>query len=269
MEQTLSHTIAQRRKSLGYTQKELADKLYVSDKTVSKWETGRGLPDISNLLNLARVLEVSLESLLENGANNTMEETVIETTLAYAQAVQTQDRTKWRHILTLGLTIGAIAIMALCVIIDLILTGALTWSPFPMLGITAATLISLTAINVKKHKLIIIMGVSIAVAFLTVFLLALKTDLAWYLPIGLPMSLVALITTVIAYFIITRLKNPFAKTSVFLLYGLACQLLVNGYFISQSLREPLGAMDLISPVILAILILVFGSLSIYTKRKDA
>lgn len=39
--------IAQERKAQNLTQSELAQKLYVSEKTVSKWENGRGLPDTS------------------------------------------------------------------------------------------------------------------------------------------------------------------------------------------------------------------------------
>lgn len=45
-------------------QKELAEMLGVSDKTISKWETGRGLPDISLLEPLAGALGVSLTELL-------------------------------------------------------------------------------------------------------------------------------------------------------------------------------------------------------------
>lgn len=46
------------------TQSQLAEKLCISDKTVSKWETGKGLPDISLLEPLAQVLGVSLPELL-------------------------------------------------------------------------------------------------------------------------------------------------------------------------------------------------------------
>lgn len=56
--------IAVRRRELGYTQKELADKLHVSDKAVSRWETGKGFPEISILEDLSRVLELSLDEIL-------------------------------------------------------------------------------------------------------------------------------------------------------------------------------------------------------------
>lgn len=57
--------LAQQRKAKGYTQKELADKLYVSDKAVSKWERALSMPDISLLMPLAEILEVSVTELLE------------------------------------------------------------------------------------------------------------------------------------------------------------------------------------------------------------
>ena len=52
------------REKRGLTQKELAEKLSVSDKAVSKWETGRGLPDITLLEPLAKTLGVSVTELL-------------------------------------------------------------------------------------------------------------------------------------------------------------------------------------------------------------
>ena len=56
--------IAQLRKEKNLTQKELADKLGISDKTVSKWETGNGMPDVSLLQPLCKELSVNLNELL-------------------------------------------------------------------------------------------------------------------------------------------------------------------------------------------------------------
>lgn len=58
------NTIKTLREKKGLTQKQLADMLIVSDKTVSKWETGKGLPDISLIERLAKALGVSLAELL-------------------------------------------------------------------------------------------------------------------------------------------------------------------------------------------------------------
>lgn len=56
--------VAARRKELGLTQQELADKLFLSNKAVSKWETGQSLPDIGLLEPLAQCLGVSVAELL-------------------------------------------------------------------------------------------------------------------------------------------------------------------------------------------------------------
>ena len=59
-----NETIRALRERKALTQKQLAEKLCISDKTISKWETGKGLPDISLLGDLARVLGVSLTELM-------------------------------------------------------------------------------------------------------------------------------------------------------------------------------------------------------------
>lgn len=59
-----NETIRSLREAAGLTQKQLAEKLGVTDKAVSKWETGRGLPDITLLEPLATALGVSVAELL-------------------------------------------------------------------------------------------------------------------------------------------------------------------------------------------------------------
>lgn len=52
------------RKEKGLTQKQLADELGVSDKTISKWENGRGMPDTSLMVDLCSVLGININELL-------------------------------------------------------------------------------------------------------------------------------------------------------------------------------------------------------------
>ena len=59
-----SKTIKELREAKKLTQRQLADALHVSDKCISKWETGRGLPDISILSELAQALGVSMAELM-------------------------------------------------------------------------------------------------------------------------------------------------------------------------------------------------------------
>ena len=57
--------IAELRKEKGMTQEQLGDRLGVNSRSVSRWENGHGMPDISLLLELADVLGVTVQELLE------------------------------------------------------------------------------------------------------------------------------------------------------------------------------------------------------------
>ena len=56
--------IADTRKEKNLTQRQLADALSISDKTVSKWECGKGLPEVSLMLPLCGILEITVNDLL-------------------------------------------------------------------------------------------------------------------------------------------------------------------------------------------------------------
>ena len=56
--------IAATRKENGLTQRQLAQRLSISDKTVSKWECGKGLPEVSLLLPLCGQLHITVNDLL-------------------------------------------------------------------------------------------------------------------------------------------------------------------------------------------------------------
>lgn len=56
--------IATERKAKKLTQTKLAEKLFISEKTISKWENGNGIPDTNTLPKLCEIFEVSLNELL-------------------------------------------------------------------------------------------------------------------------------------------------------------------------------------------------------------
>lgn len=61
---TLGNFISQLRKSYGMTQRDLADRLNVSDKTVSRWERDEGVPDLSLIPLMADLFGVTCDELL-------------------------------------------------------------------------------------------------------------------------------------------------------------------------------------------------------------
>ena len=64
MENKTGAFIAQLRKENKLTQKELAKKINVTDKAISRWETGKGFPEVSLLIPLSNALDISVNELL-------------------------------------------------------------------------------------------------------------------------------------------------------------------------------------------------------------
>lgn len=91
--------VAQLRKEQNLTQKELAERLHVTDKAVSKWETGKGFPDLKLLEPLAQVLNVSLVELLQGERTPSPTLTKEEAGQAAVQAMeQSQKNTARRYL---------------------------------------------------------------------------------------------------------------------------------------------------------------------------
>lgn len=82
------------RKEKGLTQEELAEKLGVSGRTISRWETGFNMPDISLLVEIAEFFDVSIPEIIkgERKSENMNEEVkeVAETMSDYAKAEKEQ-----------------------------------------------------------------------------------------------------------------------------------------------------------------------------------
>ena len=103
--------ISERRRAQGLTQAELAERLGITDRAVSKWETGRSLPDSSIMLDLCRLLSISVTDLLcgevvsmEN-YNKELEKQFIE--------LKKQKEEADRNLLRMEIVIGVISVAIL------------------------------------------------------------------------------------------------------------------------------------------------------------
>ena len=83
----ISNFIKEKRKELGITQEELAEKLFVTEKAISRWETGRGTPDISLLIPLSEELKVDVSELL-NGEENKNSKNEVEQLIKYKEITE-------------------------------------------------------------------------------------------------------------------------------------------------------------------------------------
>ena len=170
------------RKAAGLTQAELAEKINYSDKSVSKWESGNGIPDVYILLQLAELFGVTLNDL------------VGETT-----PVQVRRKTGGLHLLIMLLSSGIVWLVATCIFVamQLWIPNAFSWGLVFLYAVCVNAIVVIVYAGIWKYRLLNFVGVSILVwltitsLFLTVHVLANGEDYGplWVLfLIGIPLQ---------------------------------------------------------------------------------
>lgn len=108
--------IAESRKSRNLTQRQLADMLSISDKTISKWECGKGLPEVSLMLPLCAALNITVNDLLSGEKVSSMEyQKKAEGNMISLMKENEENRRR----MALSIITGAITIIAVCALIAL------------------------------------------------------------------------------------------------------------------------------------------------------
>lgn len=112
--------IAEKRKAKNMTQSQLAERLCVTDRAVSKWECGRSLPDTSNILELCEILEISVNELL-TGEELNMESYNAQAEANLLEAVKQKEESD-KRLLRIEIVIGLTGTISFFV---LLITGVL------------------------------------------------------------------------------------------------------------------------------------------------
>lgn len=110
--------VAERRKEKGYTQKELAEKLFISDKAISKWETGMSIPDAALWIPLSDLLGVTVTELLmcqRMEASDQMSSTQVETLVKKAICFSDENPVAKRAIKRQRITMFSVCILVSCI----------------------------------------------------------------------------------------------------------------------------------------------------------
>ncbi len=132
--------IAQKRKAAGYTQRQLADMLGISDKTVSKWECGNGMPEVSLMLPLCDALHINVNELLsgEDVTDANYKQKAEENMM---HLVQEKEESKKKIILAAVVSVMALlSAIALCVLVQMLEME--TWLRIVLIGIAVIEIVS-------------------------------------------------------------------------------------------------------------------------------
>jgi transcriptional regulator with XRE-family HTH domain/DNA-directed RNA polymerase subunit RPC12/RpoP len=114
--------IALCRKEKGMTQLELAEKLNITDRAVSKWETGKSMPDTSIMIPLCEILSVSVNELLcgERLPDENNRETEPQILISMAKEIEQKNKTIWTSmivIMSVSITALFLSIFAISALI--------------------------------------------------------------------------------------------------------------------------------------------------------
>ncbi|MBE5738764.1 MAG: helix-turn-helix transcriptional regulator [Clostridiales bacterium] len=147
----IGNFIAEERKAKKLTQAKLAEKIFVSEKTVSKWENGKGVPDTDSLPKLCEVLDFSVNELL-NGERVTAEEYVNkaeENLISLRKAKEDGDK----RLLATEVVLSVVAIvylLALTVIVSVVQMPEWTQSVIIGFGVVVTVIAGVFALRIEQ-----------------------------------------------------------------------------------------------------------------------
>ena len=114
MRKTIAGNIAKYRKQLGMTQIDLSEKINYSDKSISKWERGDGIPDVPTLVQLAEIFGVSVDELIY--PPKPQPELPVEPESDAKSADSTYGRFRWKHFFITLLSVAGVWLVAFLMI---------------------------------------------------------------------------------------------------------------------------------------------------------
>ncbi len=266
--------ICEMRKRQNMTQKELAEKLEVTDKAISKWERGLSCPDISLLIPLAKILGVTTGELLNGEKNTEILERPAED--AVEEALQYSDRSlklkfdNIRKLILVCLSASFLVGAFICVICDFCIYGTLSWSLIVMASLVfcwflLAPFFVYKSKRIKKSLIVLSAGIILYLALLAWIL---KLPVILYM--GAWISIVSMIGLWCTYIAFCKLwSRKLMASGIFFLIAIPVTVGIN-HIIIQFVRqpEPVFAQDIISTLSLLIVAVICFAVDYFFSRKD-
>lgn len=260
--------IAKCRKEKKLTQAQLAEKLNITDRAVSKWETGKSMPDSSIMLELCEILGITVNELL-SGEEINMENLKKKADENLIALKRKEENYIAKHVMIsiLFSTTLFIGIMV-CLICNIAISGDFTWSLLPVSSIVFAWVIIFPSIILGKRG-IIISFLSLSVFLVPyLFLLSNLINVKEVFSVGAVLAVAA----IVFMWIMVAVYHRFRKTSklvalaIIFLLTIPFMFLIN-IMLSKMTAEPiLDIWDMLSAFIL--IILAFASFVCdYAKKK--
>ena len=251
--------IANCRKEKKLTQAQLAEKLNISDRAVSKWETGKSMPDSSVMLELCEILGITVNELLsgEEVDMENYEKMADENLIALKR--KDENSIKRNIMISIIFSITLLTGIMVCLICNIAVSGNLTWSLIPVSSIVFAWVISFPGIILGK-KGIVVSLVSISIFTIPyLFLLGRIIKVKEIFQIGAVMAAVSIVFLWIIVVVFKRIgkTRKLAAFGISFLLLIPFTLIINA-ILSKMIEEPiLDIWDMLSAFIALIIAFTF------------
>jgi len=246
------------RKEKKLTQAELAEKLNITDRAVSKWETGKSMPDSSIMLELCEILGITVNELLsgQKVSVESYERKADENLVALKRrAENNKNRTVIISILfSAALFIGVMV----CFICDIAISGHFTWSLIPASSIAFAWVIAFPGLIAGRR------GIAVSLLSCSVFvipylyLLSRLLGVKEVISIGAAVSVpsIAFLWVIFAVCFFIGKKDKWTASGVSLLCAVPFVFVIN-LILSRMIEEPVADVwDLLTVFVLLVLAVV-------------
>ncbi|MBO4907709.1 MAG: helix-turn-helix domain-containing protein [Lachnospiraceae bacterium] len=260
--------IAGCRKEKGLTQVQLAEKLNITDRAVSKWETGKSMPDSSIMLELCEILGITVNELLSGERiemNSNYEEKVSENLIEFKR--KDENNLKKNTVISIVYSITMIIAALVCCICDIATSGTVSWSKITLASILFAWVISFPLILLGKK------GILVSLISITVFIfpylvvLGLAVDNRAVMVIGVVMATISLLFMWAVYLLFRKFKDrKLFAAGIATLMAVPFTLIVN-ITLSRMIGEPvIDVWDILSAFIILVVAVGFF-IGDYSRRK--
>lgn len=266
-QENIGKFIAKCRKGKNLTQAQLAEKLNITDRAVSKWETGKSMPDSSIMLELCEILGITVNELLsgEKIDMENLEKKADENLIALKR--NEENNIRKNVVISIIFSVTLLIGLIVCAICDIAISGNFTWSLIPISSIISAWVILFPVMILGKKGLL---GGLISISIFLIPYLYILSDLLSVkavFNIGAIMSLISIVYTWILFGIFNRLKSrKLFATGVIFLSGIPFILLIN-IILSKLISTPfIDVWDILSLFIILIAAFAFFVCD-YSQRK--
>lgn len=253
--------IAKCRKEQNLTQAQLAEKLNITDRAISKWETGKSMPDSSIMLELCAILGISVNELLsgeriETKHSENYEKKAEENLIALKR--KDENNISKNGIIATLFTVTLFIGIVVCLTCDIAISGHLTWSLIPISSIAFAWVVSFPGMILGK-KGIVVSLISLSIFVIPyLYLLSFLIKVREIFSIGTAMAVPSLVFLWLVSAIFHRMgkTRKFAALGISLIAAVPFVFIING-ILSKMIGEPiLDVWDVLTIFILLVLAFV-------------